>query len=125
MDTSASVIQKSWKNYKNKKDFESDLFKKQMEIFNTYIEMIKSLNYNILFVKYLLNSVVNDISIVYKKDDCYHMYNDDLFICCNKKELDKQLNFLNNNRILSMSIQCIVTDLNFYKYPEIFEIKVY
>jgi len=125
MDTSASMIQKSWKNYKNKKKFETKLFKSQMDSFNTYFQKINSSNYNILVIKYLLNSIVNYITIVYKSDDCYHIYNNDLFYSGNKEEVDKQLNFLNKNRILTMSIQSIVTDLNIYGYPEVFEIKVY
>jgi len=125
MDTFALRIQKLWKKYKVKKEFETNLFKKQMETFNTYFEKINYSNYNILTIKYLLNSDINDITIIYKKGNCYQLYNNDLFYSCSKEEVEKQLSFLNKNRILSMNIQCIVTDLNFYGYPEVFDIKVY
>lgn len=65
------------------------------------------------------------IEVCSKGNNRYNLYDDDYekTVVLNNEQVLNKLTKINN--IISIKIQAITTELNFYGYPEIIEVKVY
>jgi len=134
----ATIIQREWKNYILRKKIWCMLkprdkisisrkLKDSVAVNDAFIRIHSRTTYFRTFIVTYNNEFfdVKKLHVNYKQNNMYYIYkegNDNLFLL-NRKQIGKMLKTLNN--ILSIKLEGIVTDTNFYGYPELVHLKFY
>jgi len=131
----ATMIQQKWRqfNLQNKLNLiinptETCLKKKHVQsmvLLYHFNKIHQSPNFKTMIVKFDLITENKIIEISYKGDDFYSIYDLDnqTLVDYNNEKIIEELNKIIN--IVSIKIQAVTCDMNFYGYPELTTIKVY
>jgi hypothetical protein len=137
-DILATIIQRKWKRYilekkiwcmlKPDEPMSIKVRNMELEKINCSLKKIneESTRFKTMIVNYHNNVFDNkNIEVVYKGNNRYNIYDEDYekTVVLNNEQVINKLNKINN--IISIKIQAITTELNFYGYPEILEVKIY
>ena len=133
----ATMIQQKWKNYiiqkklwcmlKPDDPISLKIKKNQNDILNKTFQRIHNdtTHFRTMVIKYNQGILNKTIEINYLFKNSYSIYDVEADTIVEMDNV-KILNEINNiNNIVSIKMQAIMTNLNFYGYPEIIKIKAY
>jgi len=133
----ATIIQRKWKRYNIQKrlwcmikpddPFSLKVKKTENDFLIKYFKRIhaQTTHFRTIIVKYNSADLIKTVEINYESDNNYTIYdiNSNEYAKMNTNEITSELNNIQN--IISIKMQGIVSDLNFYGYPDLVQIKCY